>query len=326
MQVESAAADLTGQPLTAPGPDPAPSALDACEAHRDELAARLCAGLRVAVLGAPDEERLIATVARSAAAITCIDPNPRAAESGRAVRRDENMPREAIDIPELLAADLGTRFDALLILDPSVIEQDLAGRAEDLTRLAAGGMKLLVCARNALLAGELSQPAGDRGGLPLASLEELPGAVTLKQFAAEGSLIRSDEGAELDAALALPEHGEGEYANYLIVCVNFDAAQLDEARLELRVAPQYNRQLRNLERANRELREANAALARGWLGKRDTASASMLGRLREAEAERDAAIGSLSWKITAPLRAFKAIVKPFVRVRRQRRREAARRI
>jgi hypothetical protein len=324
-------AEVALTPTVGGAADGAPTALDACEAHRYELAGRLCEGLRVAVLGASDEDRL-SSLARSAAAVTRIDPLPGASGPARPARQLENVEHEAIGVSELLDADLGTRFDALLILDPPVVEQHLADRGEEFTRLAAAGMKLLVCARNPVLATDSPQPDPDHGGqrLPspgphLAWLGELPGAVTLEQFAAEGSLIRLDEGADLDARLALAEHGESEYANYLITCVNFDDAEMGEARLELRVAPQYNRHLRSLERANLELRRANAALARDWLGKRDTASASILRRLRDAEAERDAVMESVSWRITAPLRAFKALVKPLIRARR-RRRDATRRI
>jgi hypothetical protein len=214
----------------------------------------------------------------------------------------------------------------VVLLDSEVVARDAPGTVEALLGLASGGIKLIVSAPNPILAADPPVAPGEGPGSPLAPLAELPGAIVLEQFAAEGSLIRSGGDAELESELALPEHGESDYANYLIACVNFEPSAIHEARMELRVAPQYNRQLRNLEVANRELRSANAALARDWLGKRDTASASTLNRLREAEEERDKVLNSLSWKITAPLRAVKAFFKPSVREYRQKRRDEAKRI
>jgi hypothetical protein len=293
VEVRSAEADAAAKPVAAKASGATPSALDACAAHRLELARRLCAGRRVAVIGGPAEADV------------------------------EGTEQEEIGIAELLAGQLDARFDSIAILDPEIVAREREATVEALQAQAASGRKLVVCSANPLI--EADSPPGIAAPIdsPVAPLSELPEAVTMHQFAAEGSLIRSGEAAELDADLTLPEHGEREYANYVIVCVNFDPGVVQEARMELRVAPRHNRELRNLERANRELRSANAALARGWLGKRDTASASLLNRLREAETERDAVLGSLSWKITAPLRAFKVMLAP-IRERRRRRREAAR--
>lgn len=85
-----------------------------------------------------------------------------------------------------------------------------------------------------------------------------------------------------------------------------EAGELDPTRaretgLERRVA--------ELERANEELRRANAALARERLGKRDAAAASVLARMQLAEARADKVERSISYRLTAPIRVFKPLMK-----------------
>ena len=75
-------------------------------------------------------------------------------------------------------------------------------------------------------------------------------------------------------------------------------------------ADDLERRVEHLERANAELRRANAALARGLIGKRDAAAASVLVRLRKAEERADKVERSFSYRITAPLRLLKPVWEP----------------
>jgi hypothetical protein len=97
----------------------------------------------------------------------------------------------------------------------------------------------------------------------------------------------------------LEEHGDPEYANHFIACVNLGdalASAFPAARMHLAVAPVYNRHMLGMERANRELWRENARLARGLMGKSDAAAATALlrvqrdlrERLEEAEARTSA--------------------------------------
>ena len=75
----------------------------------------------------------------------------------------------------------------------------------------------------------------------------------------------------------LPEHGEPEYANHFIACVNLSDVirrKPDSAHMRLAAAPAYNRHMLNLERSNRELWRENAQIARRRLGKTGAAAAT----------------------------------------------------
>jgi hypothetical protein len=67
-------------------------------------------------------------------------------------------------------------------------------------------------------------------------------------------------------------------------------------------------QVRRLERANEELRRANAKLARDRQGPSNTAAVPLLLRLRRAERKLDGIESSVSWRITKPLRWLKGLV------------------
>lgn len=70
------------------------------------------------------------------------------------------------------------------------------------------------------------------------------------------------------------------------------------------------RRVEELERANRELERANADLARGRVGPRDSAANALLLRLHRAEMKANGMEHSVSWRITAPLRVLKPLLKP----------------
>jgi hypothetical protein len=84
--------------------------------------------------------------------------------------------------------------------------------------------------------------------------------------------------------------------------VETDTATAPDGDVERRVA--------ELEKANEALRQANLALAREQLGKRDAAAAAMLVRLQRAEQLAEGMQHSISWRITAPLRILKPLFEP----------------
>lgn len=65
-----------------------------------------------------------------------------------------------------------------------------------------------------------------------------------------------------------------------------------------------------LARRVEELERANADLARGRVGPRDSAANALLLRLHRAEMKANGMEHSVSWRITAPLRVLKPLLKP----------------
>jgi hypothetical protein len=130
---------------------------------------------------------------------------------------------------------------------------------------------------------------GHREALELA--EQLS-ATIVWQHLAEGSLIYADGADELEARLLNVEQAEPEYANHFILVSNFDDDAVERAcrsRMQLAHGPVYNRYIRSLEKANRELHRRNNELARKMLmgagaitsAKADAAAATFVSHLSD---------------------------------------------
>jgi hypothetical protein len=79
---------------------------------------------------------------------------------------------------------------------------------------------------------------------------------------------------------------EPPYANHFIACVGFEGKiSRASGRAEFTLAPAHNRYMRNLERANAELKRTNARLSRELIGTADSAAATLLAKLKRAESE-----------------------------------------
>jgi hypothetical protein len=113
-------------------------------------------------------------------------------------------------------------------------------------------------------------------------------------------LIRGTDDGDLAGEFVLPDHGEPEYANHFIAAVNFGdrlAQAPGSARMHLAVAPDYNRHMLSLEKANRDLWRENARIARARLGRADAAAATALFRLEEEVRVREERIAQLQAKV-----------------------------
>jgi SAM-dependent methyltransferase len=316
------------------------TAIAAEHVHRYELAAELCRGLRVADVccGTGYGCRILR---ERSSAVTGVDNDVATVDTAQAtVGRDGDVSFEVGEAVEFLRGDLAERFDALVLFEGLEHLPDPGAALAELRRHAERGMKLILSLR------------GDEGlgyDEATAAFSGFADVEVLYQFLAEGSLIRSREPEETGGRFVLAEHGEPEYANQFIACVNFGGAagRAASARTHLTVAPAYNRHLRNLERSNRELRQANARLARARVGTSSSAAASLLRtveveleqhraevreareaaqraeeRARQAEEQakydaflrdlaervREDIYASLSWRMTAPLRTAKRLV------------------
>ncbi|MCD6015285.1 MAG: Methyltransferase type 12 [Solirubrobacterales bacterium] len=262
--------------------------------HRYELAAELCAGMRVLDLccGSGYGARILAG---SAAAVTGVDRHqPSIGRASEELGDGERLAFEVGDAHEWLERPLAERFDAIVLLDGLEHLADL-GRALDRLRAhAEAGLTLIVSVPNSRRFGEQNPDHVLEFDLEtaLAAFKGLPGATVLNQFHAEGSLIRaapSGEGLAAHMTLAErtdAEHTDAEHADHYIALVNAEGEPLERAgssRMQLAVTASFNRYMVDLEQQNRALRRANQRLARERLGVADSAAASVLRRERGRE-------------------------------------------
>jgi hypothetical protein len=123
-----------------------------------------------------------------------------------------------------------------------------------------------------------------------------PDAVIVRQYLAEGSVIILDGAGELDARLHGVERAEPEYANHYILVSGIPDETLEAAhrgRMQLAMAPNYNRFMHDLERANVQLRRRNHELTRGLLGKAGSAAPSYVQNAERRIAELEQRVAEL---------------------------------
>jgi SAM-dependent methyltransferase len=253
--------------------------------HRYRLAGAVCADLRVVDLACGSGYGS-AILAESARSVLGVDNDQATIDTARAtVGREDDISFEAADAVEFLQRPIADDHDAVVCLEGLEHLADLDGAVDALARLSRDGMRMVVSVPNSRTFAEQNEfhltDFGFDEAMELA--DKLGGATVLYQFMAEGSLIRGEEGESLDAKRVLDEHGEPEYANHFILCANHDDrldSSFPRARMQLALAPAYNRHMLALERANAELWRENVRLGRGIRGWVD--------RAEELEAELDA--------------------------------------
>jgi hypothetical protein len=176
-------------------------------------------------------------------------------------------------------------FEALEhVPDPEAVLAELA-------RLRRESVRLVVSVPNSRAFGEenpyhLTDYGWDEARRAFAAID---GAVTLRQYLAEGSLIVADDGApQLEGEVAALEQAEPEYANTFLCLAGFDAGQIGRAtaHLNLVATPNHNRYMLELERANIRIWRENLQLARGLVGRADAAAGLLAARLEHETARR----------------------------------------
>jgi SAM-dependent methyltransferase len=247
--------------------------------HRYEFAAELCAGLRVVDLacgsGYGSE-----VLRRTAASVLGVDNDAATVDMARAtVGARTDVTFEAADAFEFLCRDLSDDFDAIVCFEGLEHLRDPLDALGALARHAGNGLRLVISVPNSRAFSEENEFHVTDFGFAeaLEAFRSLGDARVLYQFHAEGSLLREERPSELEGEFLLPEHGEPEYANHFIACVNLAeevGRRPDSARMRLAVAPAYNRHMINLERSNRELWRENARISRHLLGKAGAAAAT----------------------------------------------------
>jgi SAM-dependent methyltransferase len=266
--------------------------------HRYQLAAELCEGARVLDLacGSGYGSRILR---ERAAAVTGVDNDAGTIDAAKAtVGQETDIEFVAADAVEYLRSLALDDLDAIVCFEgiEHFPDPELAFGA--LVRFAEAGKRLIVSVPNSRAFREQNEFHVTDFGYEEAmqAVERFQERVMLYQFLAEGSLILSgDDSAELDARLELREHGEKEYANHFICCVNCGSDLPALAQMELAVAPAHNRYVLHLERSMRQMWHTNARLARDRLGVDDSAGAAVLSRfsdlaLKLEQAEHRAAV------------------------------------
>jgi hypothetical protein len=232
--------------------------------HRYQLAAELCAGLRVVdiVCGGGDGAEILS---ESAAELTEV---------------------ECGDAKELLDRDLSGEFDAVIVFEALQRLDDIDTAIDALGRHAAAGLMVIASLPNSTTFREQQQPHDIRDfdiERAREAFRRIGASTFLYQFHADGSLIRGPDDGPLAGASTMQERAEPEHANHLIAIAN-PPAGYDEssarARVRLGVAPVPNTHMLDLERANRRLLRTNRELARERLGVADSAAAAALDRIR----------------------------------------------
>lgn len=274
----------------------------AAHVHRYRLAARLCEGLRVIDLacGTGYGSVILRDTARS---VLGVDNDAETVDMAQAtVGAEHDVRFQTADAVDFLCGDLTEDWDAIVCFEGLEHLQRPGEALDNLTRLGGKGMKLLVSLPNSRTFEERNEFHLTDFGYEEAmqALETLGETTFLYQFNAEGSLIRGGEADELAGEFVLPEHGEPEYANNFIAAVNFGDRVKQHpasAQMHLAVAPDYNRHMLSLERANRDLWRENARIGRHRIGRGDAAAATALHRLEEVVRRREERIAELEGEI-----------------------------
>lgn len=262
----------------------APRILPCAHAQRYGLAARLVAGLRVVDLACGTGEGT-AVLAASASHVVGVDHDVAGIEAARA--RHEGLEFVAAAAARFLETR-GAEFDAIVLLDAPNALVPSAATVEALTQLSASGRRIIASAPNPLV----HRSPGCTSALPIdVVLRDLQGLTVLRQHALEGCMLGPADAPHSTPVLLHPERAEDEYASHLIVLSNCPPDHVAGPAELVVAAPEAPRYLLGLETANRELRQVNARLARGLVGRSAAGAArSVLSsdeRIAELEASAD---------------------------------------
>ena len=254
--------------------------------HRYELAARLLGGRRTVDLCCGTGYGS-AILARSGARVTAVDRNPDALAQ---VPGDEGIEPVQADAVEYLSGLGADDCDAIVCFEGIEHVEDPDALAEELARLAAHGVALVVSIPNSAGFEErnpyhVTDFSYERA---LALFERLGDSVIIGQYNAEGSLLfepGAAAGDQVRGALAHDDPPDLAWAVHWIAIVNIATDTLSEtvARMRLSTSPGQSDYMRALERANVELHRTNVQLGRGRLGVHDSAAAFTVARVRDLE-------------------------------------------
>jgi 2-polyprenyl-3-methyl-5-hydroxy-6-metoxy-1,4-benzoquinol methylase len=286
--------------------------LIACEhVHRYEFAASLCEGLRVVDLacGVGYGSEILAQVAT---AVHGVDIDVAAIDSAAATVGKRSAATFGVaDASDFLSQDLTGDYDMLVCFEGLEHFDGFSDVVDLLANQVRAGVKLVCSVPNSKMFEEENEfHVSSLGHRDVLELAERLSASVVWQYLSEGSLIYVDGTDELEASLINLEQAEPEYANHFILLSNLEDKEAKKAcksRMQLSHGPVYNRYIRSIEIANRELHRRNNELARKMLtgnpmtpAKADAAAATftarLSGRLTELEAQIKHQNGEIDWR------------------------------
>ncbi len=267
-----------------------PTLIAAEHIHRYEFAASLCHDARVLDLccGAGYGGELLVSTATS---VHGVDYDVGTIDlAATTLGRNPQLTFECSDATTYLRRELASQFDVIVCFEGLEHLPDAPDALRELRRHAAAGIAVICSIPNSRGMGEENDfHLTDFGYQEAAeAFAGFPDPVIVRQFLAEGSVIMVDGAAELDARLHGVEQAEPQYANhFILVCgIPHDTfAAAHRGRMQLAMAPNYNRFMNDLQKANVQLRRRNHQLARGLLGKGDSAAPSYVQRSEQRIAE-----------------------------------------
>lgn len=267
-----------------------PTLIAAEHRHRYEFAATLCPGMRVLDLCCGSGYGM-EILADPAATVHGVDYDAATiAQATSTLGQNPQLSFECSDATSFLRGELADRFDAIVCFEGLEHLPDPDAAFRELRRHAAAGIAVVCSVPNSRGMGEENEfHVTDYGYTEaLAAFADFPDSVIVHQYLAEGSVIILDGAAELDARLHGLERAEPQYANHYLLVSGIGAETLQRAhrgRMQLAIAPNYNRHMHGLERANVQLRRRNNQLARGLLGKAGSAGPSYVQKSERQIAE-----------------------------------------
>lgn len=270
-----------------------PTLIAAEHVHRYEFAAALTEGARVLDLccGSGYGGEILAA---NAAAVHGVDYDAATVDlAASTLGRDPKLSFEAADAATFLRRELAGAFDVIVCFEGLEHLPDPEAALRELRRHADAGVSVVCSVPNSRGMGEENEfHITDFGYAEAnAAFAGFPDAVIVRQYLAEGSVIILDGAGDLDARLHGLERAEPEYANHFILVAGISEQTLAGAhrgRMQLTMAPNYNRYMHDLEKANVQLRRRNHELARGLLGKADSAAPSYVQKAERRIAELEA--------------------------------------
>jgi ubiquinone/menaquinone biosynthesis C-methylase UbiE len=301
--------------------------------HRYEFAAALCDGQRVLDLccGTGYGSAILARAARS---VVGVDIDVATIETASHI--GEPVRFVAADALAYLRRLEPGEIDTIVCFEGLEHLSELDDTVRELARLSAEGVKLVVTIPNSRTWDEVNQfHATDFSHASATELFEQVGAdIILVQYLSEGSMIVDPQHPipTLAPELHWPERVEAEYANHFVGLANLDSEVVRaalSARLSLAYAPTYNRHIRNIERANRELWRTNARLGRDAFARSGSAAAVRSKREERAAEQQEATVAALETRVaelTETLRMREALLERYISAAQRRASRPTRRL
>lgn len=254
--------------------------------HRYRLAQELCAGRRVVDLCCGIGYGS-AMLRERCPEVLGVDRDAATVDTAQATLGTEGLAFRAADAVRFLEAGGADGYDAVVCFEGIEHVAEPERLTSALARLAEDGVTLVLSVPNSQTFHEDNAFHASTFGPErfAAFASRFPGALVLRQYNAEGSVILADE-TDAEGRVLLRDRIEPEWTNHFLLVVNAPDAE-ERVRtaglLQVEAAPLHNRYVHDLEEAVRALRRENARLLRGRLGHHAAAAGARLDRLRTAQ-------------------------------------------